>query len=413
MANTTIILGSGSPRRSAILTGMSIAFIRRPVDIDESILRGEAPLSYVRRLALSKARCAAERFGQGNAIALGADTIVVLDSQILGKPKDNADAAAMLRKLSGMQHEVTTAVALVKPDGSALTFHETTSVSFRDLSEADIQQYVDTGSPRDKAGAYGIQDDAANFVSEIAGSFSNVVGLPVERLVTHLVELELLERGLMSRLTTIRGRMAAASPSHIVRTRLIGASKGQNIEAIKAMQRLGLSDFGESYVQEWENKATEITKSTCWHFMGRIQSNKLKRIVSRADIIHTVASEKHLRAIDRHAREANKKVVCLLQVNIGGEESKGGIEPSQVKDLLMFANGLENVECRGLMTLPPRSAFGKTRGYFRQLRALAQEYFGQDEPYELSMGMSDDLEIAISQGATMIRVGTALFGPRR
>ena len=409
----SILLGSGSPRRAAILSGMSMVFERRPVDIDETPLAGEAPLTYVRRLAETKAKCTADRYGEARSLCIGADTIVVLRNEILGKPDDPAEAVNMLGRLSGQTHQVITAVALVTPNGDSHVFHEETSVVFRSLSEEEIKAYVDTGSPLDKAGAYGIQDDASCFVQALHGSFSNVVGLPVESLVKQFARLGVIESGVRERLLTIRGRMAAAAPKHDVQATLIGASKGQPVAAVEALRRMGVDDFGESYVQEWEAKCGQLAEQPIWHFMGRIQSNKLKRIVSKAAMIHTVSSAKQLRIIDRHARDMGKSIACLIQVNIGGESSKGGVTSKELGALVFEANGLKNVQCLGLMTLPPKGDFAQTRAYFGCLKALGDEYFADLERPHLSMGMSGDLEIALSQGATMIRVGTALFGPRQ
>ena len=116
-------------------------------------------------------------------------------------------------------------------------------------------------------------------------------------------------------MTIIRGRMAAAAPNHRVKTTLIGASKAQPVDVIRQAQTLGLKDFGESYVQEWIEKVETVSTQPTWHFMGRLQSNKLKRIVSSASMIHTVASQKHLAAIDRHAAALGKHMPCLIQVN--------------------------------------------------------------------------------------------------
>ena len=395
------------------MAGMSIPFERRPVDVDESIRENEAPLSYVRRLAETKAREAATRFGQSRVAAIGADTIVLLAHEILGKPKSKQEAARMLAALSGETHEVITAVSLAMPDGSVEVFHDVTRVRFRTLNVAEIDTYIETGSPMDKAGGYGIQDDAGEFVDDIEGSFSNVVGLPVERFVDVCVEANLLEGGLAARLATIRGRMAAAAPNHQVQTKLIGASKAQSVDVVRQAQALGLTEFGESYVQEWSEKVETLETQPNWHFMGRLQSNKLKRIVSSAKLIHTVASQKHLATINRHAAAMGKQMSCLLQVNVGGEDSKAGVEPSALRSLVDCLSDYPNVACRGLMTLPPMGTFAETRRYFGQLRDLAREHFPELPDVELSMGMSSDLESAVSQGSTMVRVGTALFGPRQ
>jgi len=173
---TSFVLASASPRRAELLAAAGFSFTVAHADIDETPLPEESPAAYVQRLAQGKARVVAERMpGQ---VVLGADTTVVVDGDILAKPADAAEAAAMLRRLQGRAHEVLTGVALVGPVGARVVLAET-HVWFDPMSEADIATYVGTGEPMDKAGAYGIQGWAARFVARIDGSYSNVVGLPV------------------------------------------------------------------------------------------------------------------------------------------------------------------------------------------------------------------------------------------
>jgi septum formation protein len=171
-----LVLASGSPRRRETLARLGYDFTVRPVDVDESQQPGEQALTYVRRLAEEKARAEAH----GGEIVLAADTIVVLDEELLGKPRDAEDAAAMLRRLAGRDHEVTTGVAVLDVDAGRLDLAvDTTRVRFAPLAEAEIAWYVATGEPMDKAGAYAIQELASLFVTAIEGNHSNVVGLPV------------------------------------------------------------------------------------------------------------------------------------------------------------------------------------------------------------------------------------------
>ncbi|HWN44727.1 MAG TPA: Maf family protein, partial [Thermoanaerobaculia bacterium] len=168
-----LVLASGSPRRRELLEGLGVRFKVRPVDLDESPLPGEAPGDYVLRLATEKA---AARVEPGELV-LAADTTVVVDGEILGKPRDDEDARRMLRLLAGREHAVLTGIAL----GTAAEVDET-RVRFAPLSEAEIDWYVSTGEPRDKAGAYAIQGLGSLFVEAVEGSYSNVVGLPVPRM---------------------------------------------------------------------------------------------------------------------------------------------------------------------------------------------------------------------------------------
>jgi septum formation protein len=180
-----LILASASPRRADLLAAAGLEFSVRPVEVDERPLDGEAPPDYVLRVARNKARaCNAT----SDDVVLAADTAVVIDGLILGKPTDDADAARMLRLLSGRVHHVLTGVA-VRRGSREVVAVETTAVTFDRLNEDEIRWYVASGEPRDKAGAYAVQGLASRFVTRIDGSHSNVVGLPVARVSRLLVEL--------------------------------------------------------------------------------------------------------------------------------------------------------------------------------------------------------------------------------
>jgi septum formation protein len=184
-----IILASASPRRAELLRAAGIDFDVRPADIDEAIRPGEAPGDYVSRLAEAKARVVHER--DGNQTVLAADTAVVVDGQILGKPMDEADAKRMLRMIGGRTHEVLTAVSVFHPGQIVDTRVDATTVEFAELSESDIDWYVSSGEPMDKAGAYAVQGLASRFVTRVDGSYSNVVGLPIA-LVYQMLTTKLL-----------------------------------------------------------------------------------------------------------------------------------------------------------------------------------------------------------------------------
>jgi len=171
-----IILASASPRRAELLRAAGIEFDVLPADVDETPRPGEQPAAYVRRLAEEKA-CAVATTAR-NYPVLAADTTVVADGHILGKPVDDEDARRMLRMLSGERHEVITGVALVHR-GEMHAHVESTSVEFTEMTDDEIAWYVATGEPRDKAGAYAIQGYASRFIARIDGSYSNVVGLPI------------------------------------------------------------------------------------------------------------------------------------------------------------------------------------------------------------------------------------------
>ena len=181
----TLILASASPRRQELLRNVGIPFTVQPADINETLLAGECAQDCAERLAREKA-LAVFQIRPQNCV-LGADTIVVVDDAILGKPRDADDAARMLRMLSGRTHAVITGVCLVGPVASGQlpvtsqtkTASETTVVTFCELSDDEIRDYVATGEPMDKAGAYAIQGIASRWITRIEGDYSNVVGLPV------------------------------------------------------------------------------------------------------------------------------------------------------------------------------------------------------------------------------------------
>jgi septum formation protein len=172
-----LVLASASPRRAELLRAAGIDFDVQPANIDEAVVAGESPAEYVSRLAEGKARAVHEL--DGDRTVLAADTAVVVDGHILGKPLDEGDASRMLGMLSGRTHEVLTAVSIFHPGQIVDTRVDATIVEFAPLSEADISWYVSSGEPIDKAGAYAVQGLASRFVTRIEGSYSNVVGLPI------------------------------------------------------------------------------------------------------------------------------------------------------------------------------------------------------------------------------------------
>jgi len=176
-----LVLASGSPRRRELLATLGVPFEVSPIPIDETPAEGEVPADYVVRMAREKALAGfrAAHTEQRNCRVLGADTSVVVDDQILGKPTHAADAESMLKRLSGRQHQVLTAVALQAPEQVEVRL-SVSKVTFHPLSDADIRAYWRTGEPADKAGAYGIQGLGARFVHRLEGNYHAVVGLPID-----------------------------------------------------------------------------------------------------------------------------------------------------------------------------------------------------------------------------------------
>jgi septum formation protein len=173
-----VVLASQSPRRRELLALVGITHDVRPADIDETYLPGEQPAAHAERLARGKASA----IRQPDAVVIGSDTIVVVDGDVLGKPKDDTDAARMLRRLSGRSHVVITAVAIAWKERLESAIEEVT-VTFHDLSDVDISAYIATREPMDKAGAYGIQGFGATIVKRVEGDYFAVMGLPLQRLV--------------------------------------------------------------------------------------------------------------------------------------------------------------------------------------------------------------------------------------
>jgi septum formation protein len=177
-----LVLASQSPRRREILRQAGIPFTVRAADVDESVLEGESPAAYVQRLAAAKAHAVE---AAADETVLGADTTVVIDGEILAKPADPADARRMLSRLSGRRHEVLTGICL-RNGAATICDCVSTSVAFASLTDAEIDEYVASGEPMDKAGAYAIQGLASKFVERIEGDYFNVMGLPVALVYRHL-----------------------------------------------------------------------------------------------------------------------------------------------------------------------------------------------------------------------------------
>lgn len=187
-----LILASGSPRRRELLADLGLDFEVHPSQAEEpKPNQGEAPEAYAKRMAEMKTLDVAAHF-TGKTV-LGADTIVVLDQHIMGKPKDAQDALSMLSSLSGKTHQVITGFCLVLPDGKTITQAVSTDVDMRTSGEAELKSYIATGEPMDKAGAYAIQGIGTFLVTGIRGSYTNVVGLPVARVLDTLIEATIIK----------------------------------------------------------------------------------------------------------------------------------------------------------------------------------------------------------------------------
>jgi pyridoxal phosphate enzyme (YggS family) len=223
---------------------------------------------------------------------------------------------------------------------------------------------------------------------------------------------------LAANLDSIQKRIAAAcgragrAPGGVI---LLAATKSQPPEMVQAAARLGQIFFAENKVQEARAKIPLCPGKLRWHFIGHLQSNKCRDAVELFEMIQSVDSLSLAQEIAKRAEQAAKTMPILLEVNVAGEASKFGYRPERLLAELKELNALSRLEIQGLMTVPPWSAESeKLRPHFRRLRELkaqCEQILGASLPH-LSMGMSDDFEVAIEEGTTMVRIGTALFGPR-
>jgi pyridoxal phosphate enzyme (YggS family) len=221
-------------------------------------------------------------------------------------------------------------------------------------------------------------------------------------------------RGILERIAT-----AAAKAERDAReVRLLAASKSQSVDAIRAALAAGVVLVGENYVQEAKEKKRQLMDANAeWHMIGHLQRNKAKLALELFDVIESLDNLALARELDKEGAKRNKIARAFVEVNLAGEESKAGITKSKVADLLEQVSGLAHIRIEGLMTVPPfRENLEEVRSYFRELRelrdSLSSLHFPNVQLKELSMGMTQDFTVAIEEGATIVRVGTALFGPR-
>jgi PLP dependent protein len=189
---------------------------------------------------------------------------------------------------------------------------------------------------------------------------------------------------------------------------LVGVSKTVDVDRIRWALDAGLTALGENRVQEAKTKVRALGRTVPWHLVGHLQTNKVRDALELFDVIQSLDRLPLAEEIDRRARGAGRTVECLLEVNVGGEPQKGGFAPEAVGEALGRLAGLPAIRVNGLMTIPPVGGPDDTREWFRALRKLGERH----GLARLSMGMSADFEAAIEEGATIVRVGTAIFGPR-
>jgi pyridoxal phosphate enzyme (YggS family) len=213
-------------------------------------------------------------------------------------------------------------------------------------------------------------------------------------------------------LERVRERLARAAeragrrPADVL---LIAVSKTVDVDRIRAAVAAGVGALGENRVQEAKAKIAEMGRAAAWHLIGHLQTNKVKDALELFDVIHSLDRLELARELERRAAGRGQVVEALVQVNVAAEATKGGIEPDELGEVLDAIGKLAHLRVRGLMTIPPPvDVAERARPWFRRLRELGERHGLR----ELSMGMSGDFEVAVEEGATMVRVGTAIFGPR-
>ena len=210
---------------------------------------------------------------------------------------------------------------------------------------------------------------------------------------------------------------AAKSRRHPATIRLLAAAKSQDVAAIVAAVAAGVNLIGENYVQEAASKKELIGPAVEWHMIGHLQRNKAKVAIGLFDVIEALDSLALARELDREGTQRGKPIRTFVEVNLGGEESKSGVAKEQLSAFFDEIGRLAHLRVEGLMTVPPfRQDLERVRPYFRELRQLSERiselHLPNVELKELSMGMTHDYTVAIEEGATIVRIGTALFGPR-
>lgn len=221
----------------------------------------------------------------------------------------------------------------------------------------------------------------------------------------------------VNKVRSIISQQAAANGRNLAEITMIAVTKTVPSELIKEALATGVNDIGENKVQEAAAKRAQLEKDTRWHLIGHLQSNKVKIAIQLFEMIHSVDSLELVEAIDREAGRIGKKQRILIEVNISGEESKFGCSPEAAIDLIKSAGSRNNLQIEGLMTMAPFTDDKELiHSVFRGLRELRDNIAGRQIPNvsmkHLSMGMSQDFEIAIAEGATLLRIGTAIFGGR-
>lgn len=417
-----LILASASPRRKFLLENAGYVFTVHPSHISENPNKNMSIDEQILDIALRKARSSHELVHATKALSLpyvilAVDTEVVIDNQLIGKPKDREDARRILNTLSGRTHEVKSAVVLIDSvSQKVLSQIETSQIHFKKLTTEEIENYLLLNEYFDKAGAYAMQGEGQKLVASFEGNWDNIVGLPMG-LLEKLLKQSNIE--VESKLSTVLSDLKESLNGRPL-PRIIAVSKLQSLEKIKQMIHWGQTEFGENYLQEALLKIKSIPSSKLiWHFIGKIQKNKIKKIIENFNFIHTLSDLETAQSINTELSKTGRKISALLQVNLSLENTKSGYTKEALLKEWSALIDLAHIEIRGLMTMPPLTDDPeKNRPYFAELKSLLQSLKSQspadvaEKLTELSMGTSHDYKVAADEGATMIRLGTILFGER-
>ena len=411
-----IILGSKSARRIEILKEAQLDILMTSVDIDET---PKSHLTLDQRIleiadrkmqTLLKASLdSTSAFPETSFpwILITADTMVCFEDKTFGKPSSLEEAIQTLKFLSNKTHQVKTAVCIFDQlTNKQISFIETTHITFKKLTDQQITDYVLTYKPLDKAGSYGIQESANEFIDSIQGDYLNVVGLPLAKLLkTIFMEFGFLKTIESTTYKTLINQISDPTVS------VVAVSKLQSIEKILTLYNQGQKDFAENYVQEAIDKIKQLDGLDIrWHFIGNLQKNKVKYLKNFFWLIHSVDSLSIAKLLNEKCNQLNHKQNILIQVNLANEESKSGFSIVHFNNQLTEFDKFKNLCVMGLMTMPPlQNSAENNRIYFKNLNDLAKQH----QFKYLSMGTSHDFKIALEEGSTCVRLGTVLFGERK
>ncbi|HPI40308.1 MAG TPA: Maf family nucleotide pyrophosphatase, partial [Pseudobdellovibrionaceae bacterium] len=302
-----LILASASPRRKFLLEKAGFVFSVFPSHVSENPNKNISIDLQILDIAERKARASFDILNSQLEVSrpfvlLAVDTEVVIDKTLVGKPKDREDAARILRLLSGRTHEVKSGVVLLdSKTQKIITQVDTSQIQFKNLSDEDIQSYLDLNEYIDKAGAYAMQGQGQKLVASYQGSWDNIVGLPIQVFKKLILELNIiLENQSKSPLEKIQNEFVLKFGENRA-PQIIAVSKFQSLEKIKILIDQGQKNFGENYLQEAQVKMQSLSdKKIHWHFIGRIQRNKIKHLVQNFDWIHTLSDLSMAEFMDHH-----------------------------------------------------------------------------------------------------------------